>query len=215
MDIRSKQRGRVRRLRGSRNSSRLFFNVAIAFELSLGALALLPAVLLRIPPSGMFIISAEAIAGGILATVPLLLLFRLSLESEWTPLRRIRNLLSRLLNPLLQQLTVLRALLLGLAAGIGEELLFRGLIQAGLTPLIGPLPALLTASIAFGALHWLTSAYAVVATLLGVYLGALMLITESLIAPVLTHALYDAAALLLLARRGRAATDGNTPTPLA
>ena len=179
------------------------FSFAVAFELSLAAVALLAAALLRLPLSGMFVVNPASVAGGILATVPLLLFFRFSLGTAWSPLRRIRQLLLRLLNPLLRQLDVLRALLLGLAAGIGEELLFRGLIQTGLTALIGPLPALLIASALFGALHWITNAYAVIAALLGVYFGLLLLLTESLIAPIVAHALYDAVALLQLARRSR------------
>ena len=189
-------------------SSPHFFSIAVAFELSLAAVALLAAALLGLPLSAMLIVSPASVAGGVLATVPLLLFFRFSLGTTWSPLRRIRHLLLRLLRPLLRQLSVLRALLLGLAAGIGEELLFRGLIQTGLAALIGPLPALLTASAVFGVVHWITNAYALIATLLGVYFGLLLLLTESLIAPILAHALYDAVALLQLARRSRPNSRG-------
>jgi uncharacterized protein len=49
--------------------------------------------------------------------------------------------------------------------------------------------------------HWLTMSYAVFATLIGVYLGILFLVTENLLAPIVTHALYDVVALSVLVRR--------------
>jgi hypothetical protein len=51
--------------------------------------------------------------------------------------------------------------------------------------------------------HWLTISYAVFATLIGAYLGLLFLVTGNLLAPAVTHALYDVAALSILVRRGR------------
>ena len=48
--------------------------------------------------------------------------------------------------------------------------------------------------------HWVSTTYAVVAGIVGLYLGSLYLITQNLLAPVVTHALYDFVALLVLAR---------------
>jgi hypothetical protein len=56
------------------------------------------------------------------------------------------------------------------------------------------------AALLFGVAHWLTMSYAVFATLIGVYLGILFLFTENLLAPIVTHALYDVVALSVLVR---------------
>lgn len=93
------------------------------------------------------------------------------------------------------------------AAGVGEELLFRGFLQQTLAAWwglpAGPWIALAIASLAFGSCHWLCAAYAVLATVMGLALGSLLLATGHLAAPITMHALYDALALLYLTRPGR------------
>jgi membrane protease YdiL (CAAX protease family) len=54
--------------------------------------------------------------------------------------------------------------------------------------------------VVFGIAHWVTTAYAVVAGVVGLYLGLLYVITENLLAPAVAHALYDFVALLVLVR---------------
>jgi hypothetical protein len=100
--------------------------------------------------------------------------------------------------------------LVSLAAGVGEELLFRGLIQEGLARWIGP-PlgvgvGLAVASVLFGACHWLSTTYAVLATAAGVYFGIWMILTGSVWTPLVAHAVYDFIALMYLldARHGSA-----------
>lgn len=82
-----------------------------------------------------------------------------------------------------------------LFAGFGEELLFRGVIQAGLENLIGAAAGLLLASLIFGLLHAITPAYFFLATVMGLYLGLLYQLTGNLMIPCLVHALYDWAAI--------------------
>jgi membrane protease YdiL (CAAX protease family) len=87
-----------------------------------------------------------------------------------------------------------------LLAGLGEETLFRGVLQQALD---GPLPtwvALLATAALFGAAHWVTPTYAFLAGLVGLYFGALYLLSDNLLAPIVAHALYDVVALTLLAR---------------
>ena len=89
------------------------------------------------------------------------------------------------------------ALALGAAAGIGEEMLFRGVMQFELGSFFGSeaLAVALT-SIVFGALHAVTPLYAGLAALASVYFGWLYLVTGNLVVPIVTHAFYDWAALL-------------------
>jgi CAAX protease family protein len=67
--------------------------------------------------------------------------------------------------------------------------------------------ALTLGAIAFGLAHWISTAYAVVAAIVGLYLGALYLFADNLLAPIVTHALYDFVALLVLARLKPAPPD--------
>lgn len=84
------------------------------------------------------------------------------------------------------------ALLFGLIAGIPEEILFRGAIQ----PELGwPVTALL-----FGALHAITPAYFVYASVAGGLLGGLADWRGTLWAPTAAHIVIDAAMFLLLKR---------------
>jgi membrane protease YdiL (CAAX protease family) len=87
-------------------------------------------------------------------------------------------------------------IILSLAAGVAEETLFRDAIQGGLAERVGPIFAILLASALFGASHMLTWTYGILAALIGVYLGVLYILTGNLLAPMITHALYDAVFLV-------------------
>lgn len=78
-----------------------------------------------------------------------------------------------------------------LLAGFGEELLFRGVLQAWLSGPTGPWPALVIAAVVFGLVHAVSRAYFLVATAMGLYLGALYLFSGNLLLACLVHALYD------------------------
>ncbi len=75
-------------------------------------------------------------------------------------------------------------------AGFGEELLFRGVIQAKL--------GIVASSIVFGLLHFITPAYCFIATIMGFYIGYLFLYYDSLLVAVQLHFIYDLGALILI-----------------
>jgi hypothetical protein len=103
-------------------------------------------------------------------------------------LRRIRALLIRTMD--MDSFRWHHALLLGLIAGIPEEILFRGAIQ----PELG---WLLTA-VLFGGLHALSRTYFAYATLAGALLGGLTLWRGGLWAAVAAHTVIDAVTFGLL-----------------
>jgi membrane protease YdiL (CAAX protease family) len=82
-----------------------------------------------------------------------------------------------------------------LAAPLGEELLFRGLVQRGLAPALGGAPAAAAAALAFGVAH-ADFALGLAAVFLGVYLGLLALAADSIRVAIAAHALNNAAALI-------------------
>lgn len=142
---------------------------------------------------------------GVLATPPLLLALIWTLKSSGGRLRQLVDFVVEELGPVLAGRSTAELALLAALAGLGEELLFRGLIQAGLERLVPSFLALLSAATLFGLAHFATSTYAVVAGLMGLYLGGLFLVQGSLLAPIVTHALYDFVALRLVVQRYRAA----------
>lgn len=120
------------------------------------------------------------------------------------PVRRLVDLVVEQLGPLLAPLNAAELALVAALAGISEEVLFRGIIQVGLGWIVPAVWALIITSVAFGLVHFASRAYAVLAALMGLYLGALFLRQGSLLAPIVTHALYDFVALIYVARRYRA-----------
>lgn len=184
--------------------------LVIAFEGALGVVAWGVAWILGHDlPLGFGGTSSElrplAAAGvGILAIGPLglglLLIERLQLASLQGLERQVRRLVRRLFCGF----GVAELLIVASVAGLGEELLFRGLLQDGLRQWLGgpagPWLALAIASLAFGVCHWLSTTYAVLACLAGLYFGLLLIGTGNLIAPVVAHAGYDLAALIYLLR---------------
>ncbi len=86
-------------------------------------------------------------------------------------------------------------------AGVGEEMLFRGVFQAAFEFWSdSPWVALALASVVFGLMHAVTGGYVVLATLMGAFLGWLWLINGNLLTVVVAHGLYDFLALLYLLR---------------
>jgi len=180
----------------------------IASECALLLVALAIGGLAGVPPFGRFRLDAEAVAYGVAATLPLLGLLGWCLRTEWGPMRRLVKLVEEHLTPYLAGASAGGIVLLSLMAGIGEEVLFRGVIQAGLAERLPAWLALGIAALLFGLAHCLTMSYAMLATLIGVYLGILFLVTDNLLVPAVTHALYDAAALSILVRRNPEAARG-------
>jgi len=62
---------------------------------------------------------------------------------------------------------------------------------------------LVFASALFGLAHAITSTYAILAGLIGAYLGWLWLATDNLLTPTVAHAAYDLVALWYLLRAAR------------
>lgn len=92
----------------------------------------------------------------------------------------------------------LTPLLIYLATGIPEELLFRGLIQNLLGRWLGARTALAIASVVFGLAHLPDPRYVLLATLAGVAYGWVYRRTGKITASAVTHALVDAAWVLML-----------------
>lgn len=181
--------------------ARRFFVFGCGFEGGLGLLALVLAQVMGLPMAEQWQGGTKEALWGLAAVVPLFGYFLWSLRSRLAALVEIRRVMVDFLGPHLLEMRGWQILVLSGLAGWGEEALFRGVLQEGLRGWLGAVGACVTASLAFGAAHWLTRGYAVVTTIMGAYLGLLFETQHGLLAPVICHAVYDFAALLWL-RRG-------------
>jgi membrane protease YdiL (CAAX protease family) len=183
------------------DNPRAVVRLAIAVEGGLIGVALLAGWLFRTPPLEHFFWDGVDALWGLAATGPMLVLFFVCLRWPVGPLKPIQRFCDDVVRPLLSPCSLLDLAGIATLAGLGEEMLFRGVLQTGLAERIGdPWLGLALASVLFGLCHAITAAYLVLATLLGAYLGALFLRTDNLMPAVLAHALYDFVALVVLLR---------------
>lgn len=185
--------------------------LAVGVEGGLFLLAVGVGALLDAPPLRLIRWHAGVIAVSVGATVPLLVGLALLLQRRPSWLEGLLRIVQRELQPLFAASTRMDLLLVSLLAGLGEETLFRGLIQPLLEARLPLVPALLVTNLLFGLAHPLSRAYVLSAAGIGLYLSWLQVASGNLLLPILVHALYDFGALLLI-RRG--AGRGATPAPI-
>lgn len=181
--------------------------VAIAFEAALIPLALLLALVAGLAPWRALEPSAAVVVGGLLATVPLVgaLILLGRRRAHWFV--EVERLVAPLIERLFRGRGPVPVLVVAALAGIGEELLFRGVLQAGLAGALGPAAGLLLASLAFGLAHALSRAYFLLAIAMGLYLGLLFQLSGSVLLPAIVHAVYDVVAIALLLQRAPACPE--------
>jgi membrane protease YdiL (CAAX protease family) len=184
-------------------STRSIVGIAIACEGALGLIALAVGWFVERRPLEQIAWSLPAIVQGLAAAVPMFA--ALWLVTRWPigPLRALKQLVRDLVVPLFRGCTPLDLVLISAAAGIGEELLFRGVVQAGIHSYThSAWLAIAVAGVLFGLAHPISTTYAILAALIGVYLGWLLVATDNLLVPIITHAAYDFLALVYLLHRG-------------
>lgn len=187
--------------------------MALLFEGGLALIALTIGWLLGFSPAvGMTAANTEtrgqleAIGWGLVATGPLIVALVTLDQFPLGPIAKLRELTEEVVLAMFRGASVLQLAVVSIAAGVGEELLFRGLVQAGLVQLIGgplaPWIALAIAAVLFGVCHWLNTTYAILAMLAGAYFGLLLILSGNLWTPIVAHAAYDLLALIYLVRPG-------------
>ncbi len=155
--------------------------------------------LLEHRPLDHFRLDGIDVLWGLLATVPMLVAFALMVRWPIGPLRGIKKFTDSVVQPLMATCSVVDLFGIAVLAGVGEEMLFRGLMQDFFAAWMPWWVALVLASLLFGLMHAVTPTYAVLAALTGVYLGAVYLLTNNLLTPMIAHGLYDFIVLLYLA----------------
>jgi uncharacterized protein len=183
---------------------KLSFSTGCLFELALLVCAVLCGWLFHRPGLTDIQWSLKSVLVGIVAAIPPFMFFIWTLNSKLRLCSHHRHLFESLLLPLLGRWSILQLLVISLVAGISEEAFFRGAIQGSLADRIGVMMALVLASVLFGAAHLITWTYAIIAAFKGAYLGLLWIWTGNLLTPIVTHAVYDFAALVYFLRVYRA-----------
>ena len=178
------------------------FLAAAGVQGALLLLALGAGPLLGQPPlRGLHLSLAELSRGLAAALLPAVaVVFAVDRGIPWA--RRLAESVEEVLGPLLLN-SPARLALVAVLAGLGEEALFRGVLQSAFAAAAGPGAGLAAASLLFGAAHLLSRAYAALATLFGLYLGGLYLWSGNLLVPATAHAAYDFVLLVYLRRRLR------------
>ena len=177
---------------------------AVLLELSLGLSAILIGLFLGVNPrqdlpawwDGPAIVKSLGI--GVLVGSAFALGMELVSRLPIRSIQKLERSMQSQLHLLLGPMSVPDLLLLSLSAGIGEELLFRGLIQGWWMSLsetlsfLESLPGMAISAVCFGFAHPLSKTYIVLATLAGFLFAILYWATRDLLACVLAHAIYDA-----------------------
>ncbi len=174
--------------------------MALAFEGGLAALACVVGWFTPRPPWARVAWRWEDIGWGLAATVPMLLILFGMRRVNRGPIGQLNQVVDSLVAPLFSRCSVLQLLVISVIAGIGEEFLFRGVVQPLLIAVLTAVGGILMTSVIFGLLHAVTWMYAVLATGVSIYLGWLALATDNLLGPIIAHSLYDFLALVYLTR---------------
>ncbi len=189
---------------------------AVFFEAGLAPFSLILGWFLGHPPLGGFVWNPGDVLWGVAAAFPLIAMFLTILIWPIGPLARAKQFCDREVAPMFENSTWSDLAMLSLSAGVGEEMLFRGVLQPAFTHGMGLTWGLVLASVLFGLLHPISLSYIAIAAALGFYFGAVRIINGNLLAVMVTHSLFDFAALAYLIRfqhwdEGPPSTDSAHP----
>ncbi len=174
---------------------------AMLFETGLGFVGVLIAWLVGFSLRSQFALGLDSVLRGVIASLFMIAVLVVSYETNWSVLVKLRQEVEVIVSQLFADCRTVDLLLISVAAGFGEEILFRGALQplfvSGSNPWIG----ILSASLLFGLAHALSLAYFIAATLTGIYFGYLAFAYSDLIAPIVAHTVYDFFALVYVQSR--------------
>jgi membrane protease YdiL (CAAX protease family) len=154
-----------------------------------------------------FLTNLGAVLAGFVAAVGM---FGIGLLLWYSPIpvfHRMRQFLMENMAPAISECQVWETILVAISAGVGEEILFRGVLQ----PRIG----WIASAILFGLLHAISLTYVVVAFSLGAILAWLQIWSGNLWTPIVAHAVYDYWMFLVLIRAYRRQQRDAVVEPIA
>ncbi len=174
--------------------------LAVLVEGGLVLLALVLGWLFEKHPLSRLKLDLVGVGWGLVATLPLLAAFFVMNRWPIGPLAGLKRFSETIVRPMMQPLSKVDLLGISCLAGLGEEMVFRGLAQDLLGTQLPLVYAIAAASLMFGIVHAITPTYFVLALLAGGYLGWVYAVTGDIAAPIVAHAMYDFVVLLVLVR---------------
>jgi membrane protease YdiL (CAAX protease family) len=191
-----------------------FFQWAVLFEGGLSILALFIGFLFGLNLWSGLVFDVTTVFYILGLTLPLIVCYFILLWLPFECLKKIDQLICELFQQYMIHFSVWQIAILSVAAGLGEELLFRSLLQSGIyaavtNGTINPIglelltdyrlmSVLVLVSILFGAAHAVTITYFFLAFIISIYLGVILILTGNIIIPISIHALYDFLVLVFI-----------------
>ncbi len=179
---------------------RVVFWKACLLEAGLGIIAVGAGLVFHRPLWQLVLGPISHALWGALVALPMLAVIILIMRLRMDWLEPIHTFMDACIRPLFGTCHWAELFLISLLAGVGEELLFRGVIQDWLASTLNPLAGLVLASLLFGLVHCVNFPYTVLTGLVGLGLGAMFQWSGSLIMPTTAHVTYDFLALLWFVR---------------
>jgi uncharacterized protein len=179
--------------------------MAVVVEGALALLALGLAWLFSVPFREQFPTGEPltwAIVRGLAAAVLMLAMFWWLVHSNRPALRQLRQQVEWLIGEMFPAANVGQLALVAVLAGVGEELLFRGVIQTLLVGWTTPTIGIVIGSLLFGVAHSMSRLYFALATLIGLCFGWMAWRYNDLVGPIVAHSVYDFVALMYISRQG-------------
>lgn len=175
------------------------------FEAGIGLMALWLGWWFDVNPLRSLVFGPVAVAWGLGGAAVLFLLLLISDRFKLPQFRVIKKLLIELLGEALSNCRAYEIVLLAVVVGFCEELMFRGLLQPWIEQSAGYAHGLFWSNVIFGLVHCATLAYGILAGITGMFLGWLMDASgeRNLLAPMITHGVYDYLAFLWVVRAYR------------
>ena len=171
--------------------------VAVQVEGGLAVLAIVIAWFAGISLREMFIFELFPILIALAGTIPMLVLCRFLYVLPFKTVEFTRRFLHSVYRDFIRHCSVMQLLLVAIMSGIGEELLFRGILQTSITNGCGggiwglAIGVVLTSAL-FGIVHPINKLYVFLCFVIGIYLGLLFAWSDNnLIVPIIIHALYN------------------------
>ena len=171
--------------------------VGVQVEGGLAILAILIAWFARIPLRDMFVFELSAFLFVLVGIIPMLLFCRVIYLLPFRTVEFTRRFLQSVYRDFIRHCTVTQLLLVAIMSGVGEELLFRGVLQTAVTQGFGGetrglIIGVALASLLFGLAHPINKLYVVLCFVIGIWLGLIFAWSgNNLIVPITIHALYN------------------------
>jgi len=180
--------------------------VTVQVEGGLAVLAIVIAWFADISLREMFVVNPLHFLLAVVAIVPVLALCRLVYMMPFKTVEFTRRFMRSVYNDFIRHCSVTQLLLVAVMSGIGEELLFRGILQTFVTNACGDgtwglaIGVILT-SVLFGIVHPINKLYVFLCIVIGIYLGLFFAWSgNNLIVPIIIHAFYNFIVFLAMPR---------------